>query len=171
MKKYFNLVTVLVLAVFMLSANVQAQEKFAHVSMDELLRQMPERQEAEEELEEYTRYLEQQFTSMQNELETKYQEYLDNADEYSQLIRQSKERELNELQQRIQQFQETAQQDLMEKEEELLRPVVNKARNAVQTVAEENGYTYVFDSGGGSLLYSDPGDNIMPLVKEELGLE
>ena len=38
-------------------------------------------------------------------------------------------------------------------------------------LAKEKGYTYVFDSGVGVLLYSNDSDDIMPLVKEKLKLK
>ncbi len=171
MKKYLKLIPLFILAFIVLSASASSQDKFAHVNVDRLLEQMPGRQKAEAELREYTQYLEQQFASMQNELQQKYQEYLDSEGEYSELIRQSKERELQNLQMRITEFQETAQQDLREKEESLLRPIIRDLENAIKKVAEEHNYSYVFDSSGGSLLYAKPGDDIKHLVKKELGLD
>ncbi len=171
MKKHFKFLTFIIFISFFASFHVLAQGKFAHVNTDELLKKMPGRSEAEIELREYTQYLEQQFASMQNEFQQKYQEFLENESEYSQLIRQSKERELTNLQHRIVEFQETAQQDLMEKEEQLLRPLINNARKAIEAVAKEHNYTYVFDMSGGSLVYADPGDDITHLVKQELGIE
>jgi Skp family chaperone for outer membrane proteins len=53
---------------------------------------------------------------------------------------------------------------------ELLEPLLTKARKAIEAVAEKNGYTYIFDVGVGTLLYYEKGDNIMPLVREELGI-
>jgi outer membrane protein len=46
-------------------------------------------------------------------------------------------------------------------------------RNAIQAVAKENGYTYVFDGspGVGVLLYADETTNITPLVKAKLNIQ
>lgn len=170
MKKIFSIA---LLMVFFLGINATAiaQNKFGHIDTNELLGMMPGREAAQQELERYARELETQFTTMQREFQTKYQDYLENQETFSQLIRQSRERELTSLQERITEFQESAQQDLMAKENELLQPIVEKARNAIEEVAKENGYTYVFDRSMGVLLYSEPGDDIMPQVKTKLGIQ
>ena len=172
MKKLSSLLSMLFLAfVLMASVSAQTENKFGHINTDELLRQMPGRDSAQVELERYARQLENQFVAMQNEFQQKYQDFLENQDEYSELIRQSKQRELGSLQERIVEFQESAQEDMMRREEQLLRPIINEARDAIEKIAIEHNYTYVFDTSAGMLLYSNPGDNIMPLVKEELGLD
>ena len=46
-----------------------------------------------------------------------------------------------------------------------------KAKNAIQKVAKEKGYSYVFDTSVGALLYwPEDSDDLLPLVKKELGL-
>jgi len=170
MKKIFSVVffTIMIFGNF---SFLQAQEKFAHINTEQLLRQMPGRQQAQEELQRYAQELETQFTAMQTEFQTKYQDFLENESTYSDLIKQSKQRELGSLQERITEFQESAQQDLAQRENQLLQPIIDQARTAIEDVAKEQGYTYVFDMSAGSLLYANPGDNILPLVKDKLGIE
>lgn len=171
MKKLLGFSLALLLTfVLMASSAVHAQNKFGHINTDELLRQMPGRDSALVELENYARKLESQFVTMQNEFQQKYQEFLADSSE-SELIKQSRQRELQSLQERILDFQESAQEDLMRKEENLLRPIIEEARNAIEKVAKDHNYSYVFDTSTGILLYSEPGDNLMSLVKKELGLE
>ena len=88
----------------------------------------------------------------------------------SNIIKQTKEREIQDLQTRIETFNQQAQQDLADKENELTAPVIEKAKKAVEAVAKENGYTYIFNSSQGMLLYADPGDDITTLVKKKLGI-
>jgi len=50
--------------------------------------------------------------------------------------------------------------------------VQEAALNAVNDVAEENGFTYIFDAGMGALVYTSPdSQDILPLVKTKLGLQ
>jgi outer membrane protein len=75
------------------------------------------------------------------------------------------------MQTRIQDFQEKAQEDVRKKETELLKPIIEKAKSTIATVAKESGYSYVLDSSPGTpLLYKPDGDNIMPAVKKKLGI-
>ncbi len=71
---------------------------------------------------------------------------------------------------RMEQFEQTATQDLQNKELELTTPIIEKAKDAVEAVAKENGYTYMFNSTEGLLLYAEPSDNIMDMVKAKLGI-
>ncbi len=169
MKKLFNTAFLLI---FLLGTALVAQQpaKFGHIDTNSLLEMMPGRDSASVELERYARELESTFVAMQNEFQTKYSDYLEKQATFSELIRQSRERELISLQERIQDFQESAQQDLMDQENRLLRPIIEKARNAIDEVAKENEFTYIFDTSMGFLLYYDAGEDIMPKVKEKLGL-
>jgi len=109
--------------------------------------------------------------NMQSELETKYADYTVNEKTYSELIKTTKQKELQDLNDRIQTFQSTAQEDWQNKENELLTPLFNKAKKGIEDVAKENGYTYIFDTSGGVLLYFEPTDDIAPLVKKKLGIK
>ena len=86
----------------------------------------------------------------------------------SPIIRSTKEAEINDLKDRMDAFEQTATQDLQNKESELTEPIISKARDAVEAVAKENGYTYVFNSTEGLLLYAQPSDDIMDMVKAKL---
>ncbi|MFW5708027.1 MAG: OmpH family outer membrane protein [Bacteroidota bacterium] len=167
-----NLLSICIVAVILLGFNATAfsQAKFGHINTNELLQMMPGRAEATEELEKYARELETTFTSLQSEFQTKYQDFLENQETFSPLIKQSREKELTSLQERIVEFQESAQEDLVQRETQLLNPIIEQARKAIEDVARENGYTYVFDTSMGVLLYSEPSDDIMDKVKEKLGI-
>ena len=47
---------------------------------------------------------------------------------------------------------------------------MSKARAAIEDVAKEGKFTYIFDSSMGSILYADESENVMTLVKKKLGL-
>ena len=114
----------------------------------------------------------------EDELKSMYAEYQNKADQFqkeqatmSQAMQQTKLQDLQDLKKRIETFQEQAQGELQEKQEELLKPLVDKAKAAIAKVAKDNGYTYVFDSAVGALLYYEGGDDIIELVKKELKIK
>lgn len=153
------------------SVDAQSKAKLGHINFGKLYQMMPGQDSVQAAYNEYQKQIQQQFQDMQGELQSKMQDYEQNIQSYSKVVRQTKEREINDLQVRIQEFQSGAQQDLVDKENELTAPVIDKARNAVKQVAKENGYRYIFNSSEGLLLYAQPSDDIMLLVKERLGLE
>lgn len=170
MKKLLNISLLVLFLMGSVALFAQQPVKLGHIDTSELLRMMPGRDSAQVQLERYARELESTFVAMQNEFQTKYTDYLEKQATFSDLIRQSRERELGSLQDRIQEFQESAQQDLADQENKLLSPIIQKARDAISEVSRENGFTYVFDTSSGLVLYFENGENIMPLVRQKLGI-
>lgn len=171
MKKTLILFVVAILA---LGSNAFAQKavKLAHINSADLFQIMPGRDTALAILEKEQASLEEEAKIMQQELEKKYNEYQEKQGSWTELIRNTKQKELQDLNTRIQGFFSQGQQQLQERQEELLKPLRERFQKAIEDVAKENGYTYVFDSGIGSpLLYSQESDDIMPLVKKKLGLK
>lgn len=171
MKKLF----LLAVAVLMLSAGAaNAQSfKFGHIDTGKLLQAMPDRLEAQSQLEKHAKMYEDQMLAMQTEFEKKYKEYQEQAETLTPVIRESKESELAEIQQRFQAFRQTAQQEVSNKEAELMQPIIEKAKKAIDDVAAENNFTYVFDISTGSLVYFNESQSvdILPMVFAKLGIK
>ena len=147
-----------------------AQNKFGHIDSQELLILMPERKTAETEVQNFAKSLEAQLGSMTAEYQESVQEYQANEATYTDLVKQDKVAEITGLEQRIQTFQQNAQQSLQEKEKELLEPILSKARKAIEDVANEGDYTYIFDRSSGNILFAKESENVISLVKKKLGL-
>jgi outer membrane protein len=172
MKKIYKITVLLALFVSCsLILNAQNKQKFGHVDSNVLLDLMPGKDSAQVKLQEYAKTLQDQFDAMQKELNVKYQDFQTNQLTMTDLIKQTKTEELQNMQTRLQTFQSSAQKDLQDKEQELLSPIIDKAKKAIQDVAKENKYTYIFDTGTGTILYSEPSDDILPLVKKYLNIE
>ncbi|MEE2699890.1 MAG: OmpH family outer membrane protein [Bacteroidota bacterium] len=153
-----------------LTISSYGQNKFGYIDSGELLSIMPEKKAAETELQTFAKSLESQLSAMQGEYQASVQDYQANEATFTDLVKQDKIVEIQGLEQRIQAFQQNAQNALQEKEQELLEPILSKARTAIEDVAKEGEFTYIFDSSMGSILYADESENVMALVKNKLGL-
>ena len=173
MKKYIISIFLFAVGFSALTVNAQQKIKIGHINSQELLSLMPESDSAQKKLEQLANDHQLVLEGMSVEFNKKFEAYrvaLD-AGTLSDLARASKEAELEDMQTRIQQFEQTAQQDLQQKRVEIFTPVQEKALNAVNEVAAENGFTYIFDTGMGALVYTSPdSQDILPLVKTKLGL-
>jgi outer membrane protein len=69
----------------------------------------------------------------------------------------------------IQNWQQISQQYLQTKQQELLEPIYRKVDGAIQAVAKENGYAFVFNSE--ALLVMPPADDLLPLVAKKLNVK
>jgi len=161
---------ILITFISIIAFSSNAQNKFGHLDSQELLLLMPERKTAENSIADFAKTLEAQLSAMSAEYQQGLQEYQQNEASYNDLVKKDKEAEILGLQQRIQTFQQDAQQSLAAKEQELLEPILSKARKAIEEVAKEGKYTYIFDKTGGTILYANESEDVLPLVKKKLGL-
>ncbi|MDN5355991.1 MAG: outer membrane protein [Rikenellaceae bacterium] len=169
--KKFSLIIVLILFVSFTMAGQQTKLKIGHLNTNDLMQVMPGIDSAGQALNDYAQNLQKQLETMVSEFQTKYDEYLTNEAQYVDAVKQIKQKELVDLQTRIQDFQNDAQDLLAKKEQELMQPFIDKAKNAIDEVAKEKGYTYILDTSTGSVLYWEGGDDIMMFVKEKLGIK
>lgn len=146
-------------------------QKSAFLDLDSLLSIMPEMAEAKKKSAEIYKQLESQLANMQKELSDKYAEYQANEKNFTDLIKSTKQKELQDLDQRIRDFQVQAQTEFQKANEDLQKPINDKAKKAIEKVAKAKGYKMVIDSSLGVLLYTDPADDIFNLVKAELGIK
>lgn len=169
MKKTLIAIAVCLLA-FGGSAMAQKNVKLGHINSTDLMQIMPGRDSAQTVLQAEVAELEETLKSMQAEAEKRYNDYVANQAGWTELIRNTKQREIQDMAARIQEFQENAQKQLQDREAELLKPIVDRAKKAIEDVAKEGGYTYILDAGSNTVLYSQDSDDIMPQVKKKLGL-
>lgn len=147
--------------------------KFGHINSDELFMQMPERDSVIKDLEAHKAELDNLAEIMQVELNNKYNDYVNAAEALSDLVKKTKEEEIQMLQQKLTEFGQNAQQDMNNKQMELMQPILQKAEEAIKDVAKANNFTYVFDLARGPIIYFDEvlSEDILPLVKVELGIK
>jgi outer membrane protein len=150
--------------------NAQAL-KFGHVSLESIALEMPEYKQIQTTLDAETSKLENQFTTMREELGKIEADYQQKAATLTPVEREAKEKELMEMQGKVQAFFENAQQTLQQKNQELQLPVLEKLNNAVDAVGAEGGFMYIFEVKSGLTLYhSSQSIDITPLVKAKLGI-
>ena len=154
----------------LISINSHAQNKFGYIDSQELLILMPERDKALKELQDYEQSLKTTLESMINEGQQLLQEYQNLPDNTPELERKDKEIELQALEERIQMFQQGANEKLQDRNLKLTQPILQTINTAIQEVAVEGGYTYIFDKSFGNILYAKDSENILEKVKKKLKL-
>ncbi len=153
-----------------ISSLLTAQNKFGHIHSEKLLMEMPETADAEKSIQEYNQMLESQLQTMYGEYQSKAGEFQNNESLMTDIVKEAKIKEIQDLELRIQQFQQSSQESIQQKRNEVLSPLLEKAQNAINEIAKENNYTYIFDISLGSIAYGEESKDIMPLVKDKLGI-
>jgi len=163
---------VLLLACSLFVGNaVFAQAKFGYINSDELLSIMPEVKKADSSLQLFAKSYQDQLEQMGKEYQKKVQDFQGQEKTMNDAIKEVKVKEIQQLEERIQSTQQSAQEKVAKKKEELYSPILEKADKAIKDVAKTNNYDYVFDASRGNLLYAKESDNILPLVKTKLGIK
>jgi outer membrane protein len=144
-------------------------QKYGHVNSTEVMQAMPGIDSVEIKLMDFHKNMQLIYENMMNEFQTKKDKFDREAGTMSSSVRKLREDELLGLQNRIQEFSMNAQDDVEEEQRRLLTPFQEKVQNAINEVAKENKYSYVFDVQ--MLLYYDGGEDITPLVKKKLGIK
>ena len=158
-----------IMAVLVCSLQAQTQGKYGHVNSSEILQAMPGIDSLQIKLNAFKAELEELYAGMVEEFQTKKDKFDREAGTMSSSVRQIREKELVDLQTRIQEFQYGVQEDLEEKQYELAKPFQDKIQEAINQVAKENGFSYIFDTQ--ILLFYDNGVDVTPMVKAKLGIK
>lgn len=152
-----------------LSGSLQAQN-FGYVNSASILATMPEVSQADANLEALQKQLQKKGQNMLEQLQQDYMALQQKVQEGSLSPKQQEEeaQKLQEREQEIGKFEQDMRKQVNEKRESLLGPIYEKVNEAIQTVAEENGFQFVFDQN--VLLYADDSQDISTMVKAKLGL-
>ena len=167
-----SMTKILTLAFIMIASFQLQAQKFGYINSQELIQNMAEVREANANIETYKTQLQKKGEEMVKKLQTKYQS-LEQKRAQGELSPKQLEVEAQSLQSeevQIAQFEQDSQQKIIDKSETLLRPIRDKIQNAINAVAAENGYQYIFDASLGVILYADDTTDVSNLVRTKLGL-
>lgn len=168
MKKTVVIFTILACVAFS-SANAQKVQKYGHINTTEVVKVMPGYDTIATSLTAFLESLQNEYEAMTKEFQNKKDKFDKEAGLMSSSVRQLREQELVNLQKIIQDFAGSVEEDLYEKQAQLLQPFQEKLQAALKKVAEENNYTYIFETQ--TLLFYENGDDVTPLVKKALGIK
>jgi outer membrane protein len=173
-----NKVTILLfsfIAGFIFSAEAQ-HLKIGYADPNYIMENLPDTKKIQAELQIYEKQL-------QNQLQAKYKDYQEKGAALEQggsmmapSVKEDKVKELAYLEQSIKDFEQKAQEDLQKKQMVLVDPLLDKIQKAIDAVAEEHAYTYIFSTaaqyGGSSIILftKNKNENISDLVLKKMGV-
>jgi outer membrane protein len=140
---------------FVCTLQANAQVKIAYFNSDAIMKQLPDAQDAQKQLDQFVADWQQELNKMQDEWKKKFDEYDKRKLIMTEQRRADAERELREMDQKIVDYRTLKfgqNGELFNKQNELMKPVQDRVFKAVQDVAREENYDYVFDKSGDILL-------------------
>lgn len=146
-----------------------SQSKVAHVNTQEIFVLMPGAQAAEKELSEMRKAFEEEFAVYQKELEGKQTALIKAQQSGNSGTVETLQKDLQQFLNTVREREVAIQQELQQKEFDLLQPVNEELLKAIESVSESMDLEYVFQNPTNGLLVAR-GSDITENVKEKLGL-
>ena len=147
-------------------------QKFGYLNSAALLQEMPEVKEAEANLETLQKQLQARGQKLVEEYQTKYAalERQHNEGGIAPKDLEVEAQKLKEQEANIAKYEQDMQRQILEKRETLLQPILDRVNAAIKEFAQQEGYTYIFDSSAGILLYADESADVTNQIKAKLGM-
>jgi outer membrane protein len=168
MKKFLTAAFITVIAL-VTTGQVNAQGKIGYISTQELVSILPETAKADSNLQQYRTALIQNAQEKQTSLESAIEKFNKDSATMSTSVKDVKRGELQKMLNDLQSEDQRIQQQLQQRQQELITPINRKAFDAIQAVAKDNGYSYVFEKD--ALLVAPPGEDILQLVAKKLNVK
>jgi outer membrane protein len=132
-----------------------SQAKIAYVTTDAIMKQLPDAQDAQKQLDQFVVDWQGELNKLQQEWQKKLDDYDKRKLIMTEQRRADAEKELRDLEQKVAEYRNKKfgqNGDLFLKQNELMKPVQDRVFKAIQDVALEEGYDYIFDKSGEILL-------------------
>lgn len=167
MKKYILLPVLFLVFAVIPGQTILAQSdmKIGYVEPMVILERMPEMAAIERQLQNFMERKNREIAQKEMDLAQRLEDFQRRRSVISAEAREREEENLTRLQVELQQAQGTAQQELQQRQVELISPIIDKIQTAIDDVADEMGLTYVLNT------MTNNGDFIILYVSEEVRRE
>jgi len=167
---------VMTLSILLMGAGVSMAQRFAYVDTDYVLEQIKEYTDAQSKLDGMAMAWQEEIDAKFDAVTKLYNKY--QAEEFlltDEMKRKreeeiiQKEKEANELQRQRFGFEG----DLFKKRQELIQPIQERVYNAIEKIATNLGYDFIFDkaSGGATMLYTNSKFDLSEQVLKNMGVK
>ncbi|MBS1517969.1 MAG: OmpH family outer membrane protein [Bacteroidetes bacterium] len=179
------LIFIITAAGFLFSGNLMAQVKIGFVDSEVILKQLPEAQKVQKQLEDlqklYLDTIQTKETELKSKAETFKTRYADaqksveSGTVSSEADLKSLNEEISGLQNELQllsesldNYKQNIQNSLLQTQQELFKPVKEKITKTIEEVSKSLKINFVFDKADGTLLYGDKEFDITFKVLDKL---
>jgi outer membrane protein len=164
----------LVLLVVLPSSVAAQDQKIGYVDTDYILSQMSEYQGIQQQLSTISTEWNDELDKMQQEIDQLKEDFQAKEILYTDELKEEKQQEIqNKIEQRQQYLDQKFGSDgeYFQRQKELLEPIQRKVFNAINSVAEEQNFDFVFDRAQNSnMLFGVEEWNLNDEVLQELGV-
>jgi|TARA_A100001388_G_C28703671_1_gene467476 outer membrane protein len=157
---------------FSLISFISFSQKFAYVDTDYILSKLPEYNQAQEKIDNYSKQWQEEIENNMTKIEKMYKSYQSEQILLTDQMKKSREDLIFTEEKKVQDLQIKyfgPEGMLFNKRKELIKPIQDKIYDAIQQIAANNKYAVIFDSSSDLImLYSnnnlDKSDKVLELM-------
>lgn len=163
----------LFVAMFICAANMVQAQKFGYVNSAAILSEMPEMKQLQSSLEAYQTILKKDGEAKVAAFQQKEQAATQKKQrgEMTPKEEETVMAELQKMQEDLYAYGQKMESDMAAKQQKEMQPILDRINTAIQDVAKEGSYQYIFDAQSGVILYADESSDVTKLVKAKLGMQ
>tara|TARA_B100000513_G_scaffold75957_1_gene30697 strand:+ start:555 stop:1061 length:507 start_codon:yes stop_codon:yes gene_type:complete len=160
------------LILFFVITNYSLAQKFAYVDTDYILAKIPEYNQAQDKLDNYSKGWQEEIEMTMQKIEKMYRSYQSEQILLTEEMKRARENLIFAEEKKVQDLQIKyfgPEGMLFSKRQELIKPIQDKIYDAIQQVATNNKYSVIFDSSSDLImLYTnnnlDKSDKVLELM-------
>jgi len=165
----------LTLILFLFAAPAHAQQKIGYVDSEYVLERLPEYATIQQQLDRMAQTWQDELDQMKEELDAQFREYQARELLYTNEERQRRRQEILQAEEGLERLRVKyfgPEGDIFLQQEQLMRPVQERILQAINEIADSEGYDYIFDSSGEFLfMFKREQHNVSDDVLQELGID
>ncbi len=153
------------IAGFVLIGSANAQQKIGFVNSTKIFQEIPEAKDAQKRLDAIAKPVQDEIEKKEKELQAKVEDYKKKESIMNEEAKKKFQQEYLELEQKYRKYQADKlgpDGDLQKEQDKILNPVKEKILKAIERVAKEEKYAFVFDQTENIkvLLYGDAANDL-----------
>ncbi len=157
----------------MLFASTSMAQRYAFVDTEYILGNIPEYADAQQQLDDLSEQWQREIEKRYQQIDQLYKEFQADAALMPEEMKKQREEEIVQQEREVKELQRQRfgqEGDLYKKRQELIKPIQEKIYNAIEKIATDKNYAFVFDKASNpKMLFADPRYDISDQVLEEMG--
>ena len=165
--------TILILALGLLTAFAANAQKYACVSTEYILSNIPDYEQAQQTLDKFSVDWQKEIEAKFQEIDKLYKSYQSEAYLLPEDLKTKRQDEIIDKEKEVKELQKKrfgSGGDLEKKREDLLKPIQDKVYSAIEKYAQAKGYSIIFDkSGESTIIYANAKADVSDDILKQMG--
>ena len=168
-----KLILPILVAGVVLIGSANAQQKIGFVNSNKIFQEIPEAKEAQKRLEAVAKPVQDEIEKREKDLQAKIDEYKKKESLMNEDAKKKFQQEVLDMEQKYREYRADKlgpEGDLQKEQDKILNPIKDKILKAIERVAKEERYSFVFDQTENIkvLLYGEPANDLTYKVIDKM---